>query len=153
MVDEPDQPAGSLGRVTYRRLYELAQAQAARLDQLGVPQGARVAIVSQNSARLLVGFYGVSAWGRVYVPINFRLSSDEIAYIVEHCGATVLLVDPELVDVVKGIEVRAHLRAGTATTTRSTSRASSPSRGSPTRTPPPPSTTRRAPRRGPRACR
>ncbi len=107
-VDEPDQPAGSLGRVTYRRLHELAQAQAARLDQLGVPQGARVAIVSQNSARLLAGFYGVSAWGRVYVPINFRLARDEIAYIVEHCGATVLLVDPELVDVVEG-----HRRATT----------------------------------------
>ena len=105
VVDEPDQPAGSLGRVTYRRLYELAAAQAARLDQLGVPQGARVAIVSQNSARLLAGFYGVSAWGRVYVPINFRLARDEIAYIVDHCGATVLLVDPELVDVVEGIEV------------------------------------------------
>jgi fatty-acyl-CoA synthase len=103
-VDEPEQPAGSLGRVTYKRLYELAQAQAARLDQLGVPQGARVAIVSQNSARLLAGFFGVSAWGRVYVPINFRLARDEIAYIVEHCGATVLLVDPELVDVVEGIE-------------------------------------------------
>ena len=63
-----------------------------------------MAIVSQNSARLLAGFYGVSAWGRVYVPINFRLARDEIAYIVEHCGATVLLVDPELVDVVEGIE-------------------------------------------------
>ena len=105
VVDEPEQPAGSLGRVTYTRVHELARAQAARLDQLGVPQGARVAIVSQNSARLLIGFYGVSAWGRVYVPINFRLSSDEISYIVGHCGATVLLVDPELVDVVKGIEV------------------------------------------------
>src|SRR6476620_4878502 len=104
VVDEPEQPAGTLGRVTYRRVYELAQAQAARLDQLGVPQGARVAIVSQNSARLLAGFYGVSAWGRVYVPINFRLARDEIAYIVGHCGASVLLVDPELVDVVEGIE-------------------------------------------------
>jgi acyl-CoA synthetase (AMP-forming)/AMP-acid ligase II len=38
------------------------------------------------------------------VPINFRLARDEIAYIVGHCGATVLLVDPELVDVVEGIE-------------------------------------------------
>ncbi len=96
VVDEPDQPAASLGSITYRRLGELAEAQAARLDQLGVGQGERVAIVSQNSARMLVGFFGVSAWGRVYVPINFRLSPVEVSYIVEHSGATVLLVDPEL---------------------------------------------------------
>ena len=104
VVDEPDQPAASLGRVTYRRVYELAAAQAARLDQLGIGVGERVAIVSHNSARMLAGFYGVSAWGRVYVPINFRLSVDEIRYIVEHCGATMLLIDPELEDSLAAIE-------------------------------------------------
>ena len=103
-VDEPDQPAPSLGRITYRRLYDLAAAQAARLDQMGIGRGERVAIVSQNAARLLVGFYGVSAWGRVYVPINFRLSTDEIGYIVGHCGATVLLLDPELEETLAPIE-------------------------------------------------
>jgi fatty-acyl-CoA synthase len=104
VVDEPDQPAPSLGRITYRRVRELAAAQAARLDQMGVAQGERVAIVSQNAARLLVGFYGVSGWGRVYVPINFRLSTDEIRYIVEHCGATVLIIDPELEEALAPIE-------------------------------------------------
>jgi fatty-acyl-CoA synthase len=96
IVDEPDQPAESWGDVTYRRMAELARAQAAGLDALGVPQGARVAMVSQNSARLLTSFYGVSGWGRIFVPINFRLSAHEVSYIVEHCGADVLLVDPEV---------------------------------------------------------
>jgi acyl-CoA synthetase (AMP-forming)/AMP-acid ligase II len=104
VVDEPDQPAPSLGRITYRRMNELAAAQAARLDQLGIGRGERIAIVSHNSARLLAGFYGVSAWGRVYVPINFRLSTDEIRYIVEHCGATMLLIDPELDEALAGVE-------------------------------------------------
>jgi acyl-CoA synthetase (AMP-forming)/AMP-acid ligase II len=53
-----------------------------------------VAVVSHNSARLLESFFGVTAWGRVLVPVNFRLSRDEVAYIVEHSGASVLLVDP-----------------------------------------------------------
>ncbi len=96
IVDEPDQPAPSLGDLTYRRIAELARAQAARLDQLGVGPGERVAIVSQNSARLDIGFWGVAGSGRVYVPINFRLAPDEVDYIVGHCGATVLLVDPEI---------------------------------------------------------
>ena len=73
-----------------------ARAQAAGLDALGVPVGGRVAIVSQNSARLLVSFFGVSGWGRILVPVNFRLATAEVKYIIEHSGAEVLIVDPEL---------------------------------------------------------
>jgi fatty-acyl-CoA synthase len=96
VVDEPDQPAPSWGELTYRRVAELARAQAAALDGLGIGRGERVAVVSHNAARLLVSFFGVSAWGRVLVPINFRLAAEEVRYIVEHSGASVLLVDPEL---------------------------------------------------------
>jgi fatty-acyl-CoA synthase len=106
IIDEPDQPAPSLGSVTYRRMAELARAQAAQLDHLGVAQGERVAIVSQNAARMQVGFYGVSAYGRIYVPINFRLQVDEVAYIVEHSGASVLLVDPELAESLDGVDCK-----------------------------------------------
>ncbi len=95
-VDEPDQPAKSWGTQTYKQMADRARAQAAGLDALGIPQGARVAIVSQNSARLLTSFFGVSGSGRILVPINFRLVADEVSYIVEHSGADVLLVDPEL---------------------------------------------------------
>jgi acyl-CoA synthetase (AMP-forming)/AMP-acid ligase II len=98
VIDEPDQPAESWGTQTYKQMAANARAQAAGLDELGVPLGARVAVVSHNSARLLTSFYGVSAFGRVLVPINFRLVADEIAYIIEHSGAEVLLVDPELAD-------------------------------------------------------
>ncbi|MBE7187244.1 AMP-binding protein [Jatrophihabitans endophyticus] len=95
IVDEPDQPAPSLGELTYSDVGRLAAAQAAKLDQLGVGPGERVAVVSQNSARLYTSFFGVSGYGRVLVPINFRLSRSEIAYIVEHSGASVVYVDPE----------------------------------------------------------
>src|SRR5579859_5437164 len=96
VVDEPDQPAPSLGELTWLDVARLARAQAAGLDALGVEQGERVAIVSHNAARLLTSFFGVSAYGRVLVPINFRLNADEVGYIVEHSGSSVLLVDPEL---------------------------------------------------------
>jgi fatty-acyl-CoA synthase len=112
VVDEPDQPAPSLGSLTYGEIGELAAAQAARLDQLGVGFGERVAIVSQNAARMLVGFYGVSAYGRVYVPVNFRLQTEEIRYIVEHSGASMLLYDPELEDTVKSIDCAHTVRLG-----------------------------------------
>ena len=72
-----------------------AASLAAALDARGVPQGARVAIVSPNSARFLVSYFGVSGYGRVLVPVNYRLIASEVAYIVEHSGADVVLVDPE----------------------------------------------------------
>jgi fatty-acyl-CoA synthase len=96
VVDEPDQVAPSWGSLTYRDVARLARGQAAALDGLGVPAGGRVAIVSHNAARLLVSFFGVSGWGRILVPVNFRLAPAEVRYIVEHSGADVLLVDPEL---------------------------------------------------------
>ncbi|HLR85332.1 MAG TPA: AMP-binding protein [Nocardioidaceae bacterium] len=96
VVDEPMQPAESWGSVTYADLARRARAQAANLDRLGVEVGGRVAIVSHNSARLLTSFFGVSGWGRILVPINFRLAPAEVEYIVEHSGADVLMVDPEL---------------------------------------------------------
>ncbi len=105
-VDEPDQPAMSWGSQTYRQMAESARAQAAGLDSLGVAQGARVAIVSQNSARLLTSFFGVSGSGRILVPINFRLVADEIKYVIEHSGAEVLIVDPELNDALAGVTAK-----------------------------------------------
>jgi fatty-acyl-CoA synthase len=104
MRDEPNQPAESLGDLTYTRVGELARAMAARHDQLGLEVGDRVAFVSHNSARLYTSFFGVCGFGRVLVPINFRLSPDEVSYIVEHSGAKVLYVDPELKDALAGVK-------------------------------------------------
>ena len=95
VVDEPDQPAPSWGAVTYKDIARRARAQAAALDRLGVGAGARVAVVSHNSARLLTSFFGVSGYGRVLVPVNFRLRADEVAYIVEHSGSALVIVDTQ----------------------------------------------------------
>ncbi len=103
IVDEPAQPAASWGDLTYRRVAELARAQAAGLDRLGVGPGERVAVVSHNSARLLTSMFGVSGHGRVLVPVNFRLKAEEVSYIVEQSGASVLLVDPELAEPLAGV--------------------------------------------------
>ncbi len=106
IIDEPVQPAASWGALSYRRVAELARAQAAGLDRLGVGPGERVAVVSHNSARLMTSMYGVSGHGRVLVPVNFRLRAEEVSYIVEQSGASVLLVDPELADSLAGVSAR-----------------------------------------------
>jgi len=104
LIDEPDQPAPSWGELTWRAVAERARAQAAGLDALGIAPGDRVAVVSQNSSRLFTSFWGVCGSGRVLVPINFRLVAAEVDYIVQHSGARVLLVDPELDDALADVK-------------------------------------------------
>ena len=79
---------------------------ALALDAMGVDHGERVAIVSPNAARFLISFFGVSGYGRILVPVNFRLNADEIGYIVEHSGASVLLVDPNRTESLRGISAK-----------------------------------------------
>ena len=105
LIDEPDQPAPSWGELTYAEVAARAARMAAHLDSLGIAPGDRVGVVSHNSARLLTAFFGVSGWGRVLVPINFRLSAEEVEYIVGHSGCRVLYVDPELDEALAGIAV------------------------------------------------
>ncbi len=94
IVDEPG-PA-SLGEVSFAGLQRRSWGMARELERVGVGLGERVAIVSPNSARFVVSLFGVSAHGRVLVPINFRLNATEIAYIVRHSGSRVVLIDPEI---------------------------------------------------------
>jgi acyl-CoA synthetase (AMP-forming)/AMP-acid ligase II len=112
IVDEPRQPAPSLGEVTYREVARRGRALQAGLDELGIGEGERVAIVSHNSARLLELLLAVPSSGRVAVPINFRLSQEEVSYIVGHSGARVLLVDPELESSLKRVEVEHRFGTG-----------------------------------------
>ncbi|ELB94919.1 MULTISPECIES: AMP-binding protein [unclassified Rhodococcus (in: high G+C Gram-positive bacteria)] len=106
VVDEPIQPAAAVEELTYREMARRGRAIQAGLDELGVPEGARVAVVSHNSARLLELLLAVPSSGRILVPVNFRLQPEEVAYIVGDCEADVILIDPELDDDLIGVGAR-----------------------------------------------
>src|SRR3954464_15216536 len=112
IVDEPNQPAPSLGDVSYREVARRGRAFHAALDELGIGEGERVAVVSHNSARLLELLLAVPSAGRVLVPVNFRLSPEEVSYIVGHSGSRVLLVDPELESSLKNVEAEHRFGTG-----------------------------------------
>ena len=97
IVDEPDQPAPPLPDLTWRQVADLKRQMGMALDAMGLPMGARIAVASPNAARFLMLYYGVSGNGRVVVPINWRLKPEEVAWIVDHAGADVLLLDPDQV--------------------------------------------------------
>jgi acyl-CoA synthetase (AMP-forming)/AMP-acid ligase II len=115
VVDEPDPPGGGLGRVTYTQFGDMARSLAAALDDFGVAESDRVAIVSPNAARFLISLFGVSVFGRILVPVNFRLNAEEVRYIVEHSGSSVLLVDPEFDELLRHIPVKHRFVLGTDT--------------------------------------
>jgi acyl-CoA synthetase (AMP-forming)/AMP-acid ligase II len=129
IVDEPEPPGGSLGRVTYGQLASMARSLAVALDDLALGPGERVAIVSPNAARFLVSLFGVSAYGRVIVPVNFRLNAEEIRYIVGHSGAAVMLVDPEYDEALADIEVKHRIVLGQSSDEQVFQRAGTPALG------------------------
>jgi fatty-acyl-CoA synthase len=102
VIDEPDFPGG-LGTLTYGEVAARCDGMMAALDRLGIGRGERVAIVSPNAAKLLLALYAVTGAGRVLVPINFRLGAEEVRFIVEDSGASLLLVDPELDERLAGV--------------------------------------------------
>src|SRR5581483_2379325 len=114
LIDEPSPPGGSWESLTWRQVHDRARNQAAALDRLGVGRGERVAIVSPNAGRFLTSFFGVSGFGRILVPINFRLNAEEISYILDHSGASVLLVDPELDESLATVDVKHRFVLGAA---------------------------------------
>ena len=118
IVDEPNPPGGGLGRITYSEFAAMARSLAAALDDLGVREGERIAIVSPNAARFLVSLFGVSVFGRVIVPVNFRLNAEEVRYIVEHSGSTVALIDPELEESLQQLNVKHRFVLGASSDTQ-----------------------------------
>jgi fatty-acyl-CoA synthase len=92
---------------TYAELATQVGRMAGALRRAGVERGDRVAILAPNTPHHLAAHFAAPLIGAPLVSINTRLSPAEIAYILEHSGARVLLVDPELAvpldDVLGGI--------------------------------------------------
>ncbi len=83
------------GHWTYREFKERAQRLTAALKAMGVKPGDRVAVLAYNNHPLLEAYYGVVQFGAVLVPLNIRLTLDEIAYIAGDCRPSVLLFDSD----------------------------------------------------------
>ncbi len=88
---------------TYPELNERVHRLASALRGAGVEKGDRVAFLVPNIPALLEGHFGVPLAGGVLVAINTRLSPTEIAYILNHSGAKVLVVDTELARLVEPV--------------------------------------------------
>ncbi len=92
-------------RYSYQDFAERAWRLANGLARTGLRKGDRVATLLFNSSPMLEAHFGVPAAGGILVPVNYRLSSGEIGYILEHSGARFLLLDVELEPLVTPLDL------------------------------------------------
>jgi fatty-acyl-CoA synthase len=90
-------------RLDYAQFFDRCDRWSAALQELGIGKGDRVAYLAPNTHAQLESFYAVPQLGAVLVPINYRLSADDIAYIVGHSGARILCVHADQIDTVDSV--------------------------------------------------
>jgi long-chain acyl-CoA synthetase len=91
----PDREAlaetGGGRRLTYRELWDEAARVAGGLRAAGVARGDRVALRLGNGVDWVLGFFGTVLAGAAVVPVNTRLTEDEVAYVVTDSGASYVI--------------------------------------------------------------
>src|SRR5690242_19703772 len=91
-------------RLTYAQFFDRCDRWSQVLQQrLGVGHGDRVAYIAPNTHSQLESFYAVPQIGAVVVPINYRLTADDFAYIIGHSGAKVVCAHAEYMAMVDSI--------------------------------------------------
>jgi len=92
--------------LTYREFTEYCSKMGAALHGLGLQRGERIAFLSLNSLELAAAHFAVPGCGMVVLPLNHRLSKQEILEILEDAKAAALVYSPEFAAVVDGIRPR-----------------------------------------------
>ena len=82
-------------RFTYAQVWERIHRFASALDKIGVRPGDTVGVLDWDTNRFLEAFFAIPMMGAVLQTVNVRLSPEQIAYTIDHSGATTLLVNDE----------------------------------------------------------
>ena len=83
--------------VSYLELNGRANQLARHLKQLGVGPDAKVAILLERSVEMVVGLLAILKAGGAYVPLDLDYPRERLRFMLDDCGATVLLTDSQLV--------------------------------------------------------
>ena len=90
-------------RLTYGEFNQRVHRLASALRRHGVMPGDRVAVLAPNTLAALEPHFGVLLAGAVLVMLNIRLQARDLGWILKHCGAKVLIADPQLLPVVSPV--------------------------------------------------
>lgn len=94
----PERPCVVWGSetITYGELDRRAARSAAGLARLGIGRGDVVAVLLYNCPEFLETMFAVARLGAIFMPMNWRLAGEEVAYIAGHAGARLVVSEPEL---------------------------------------------------------
>lgn len=84
-------------RFTFAEFNDRVNRQTHGLYAEGVQRGDRVAVLMNNHVEAVEAVAAAAKGGFVHVPVNFRSVPREIAYVINHCGATALFIEKEYV--------------------------------------------------------
>ncbi len=101
-----DRPGRTVTTWRYAEFNQRANQLAHHLVGLGVDKAAKVVSCGPNSDKLLLGSHAVRKAGAVEVPLNYRLSPDEAAYVIDNSDAGAVYVDAEFAGLVWRIRDR-----------------------------------------------
>jgi acyl-CoA synthetase (AMP-forming)/AMP-acid ligase II len=88
---------------TYAELGQRAERLATGLEKLGIAAGDRVAYLSYNTHQLLEGYFGVIQARAIVMPLNVRLSAPELAALLRHSGAKMVVFEEGFADTAKSL--------------------------------------------------
>ncbi len=83
-------------RDTYREFNTTVNRMAHGLAERGVAKGDRIVLLSHNCREFLLIYFALAKLGAVSVPVNFMLNAEEVAFILDHSGATGYIVEDVL---------------------------------------------------------
>ncbi|MEH6636186.1 MAG: long-chain fatty acid--CoA ligase [Halioglobus sp.] len=91
-------------RFTFNELNFRANQACGALLSLGLNKGDRVALLAYNGHQFLESFFGPAKAGMVIMPLNWRLTVDELSFILKDGGATAIVFDADFAPVVEQIK-------------------------------------------------
>jgi acyl-CoA ligase (AMP-forming) (exosortase A-associated) len=100
----PDAPAVTFKETTvsYQQLWQRLEVFAARLAQLDLRRGDRVAVYLDKRIETVVALFGASAADCVFVPVNPLLRAAQVGYILRDCGVRVLVTSADRLELLRG---------------------------------------------------
>jgi fatty-acyl-CoA synthase/long-chain acyl-CoA synthetase len=101
-----DRPGEPVVNWSFAELDRRANQLGHHLLTLGVDPKTKVVWCGQNSAGLLAAVHAIRKVGAVGVPLNYRLSPDEAAYVIDNCDARVVYVDAEFASLIAQVADR-----------------------------------------------
>lgn len=93
-------------RLSYGQFFERCDRWSSTLQRFGLKPGDRVAYIAPNTHAQLESFYAVPQIGAVVVPINYRLTADDFAYIINHSGARIVCAHSDYLDAVDSVRAQ-----------------------------------------------